>query len=402
VPDDAQLTTDSPRTGATVVAQPPAAPPAAVARRVGREILVPALSIFTSLVIGGLIIWATTGSLGTALAAYGGLFAGAFGSPEAIAGTLIKTTPYIFAGLAVALAFKCGLFNIGAEGQVALGALFAAFVGYNFQLPGIIHIPLTIAAGLLGGFIWGAIPGFLKARTGAHEVITTIMMNYLALQFVAWMLSGPMKKPGSVAAQTPYLQETSWLPMLIPQLQLHSGVLLALVTAALVWWFLYRTTWGFEIRTTGANSSAARYAGIPIMRNIILAMALSGMLAGLAGAVEVTGVALDVTRLQPLGDRYFGLGFSSGYGFDSIAVALLGRSNPAGVVLAALLFGALRAGATQMQYETQVPGEIISVIQGLILLFVAADAIIRAVYRVRATPASAGSPVLTSGWGEKA
>lgn len=402
MPDDAQLTTDSPRTGATVVSPPSAGPPAAFARRVGRELLVPVLSIFTSLVIGGLIIWMTTGSLGTALAAYGGLFQGAFGSPEAIAGTLIQSTPYIFTGLAVALAFKCGLFNIGAEGQLALGALSAAFVGYNFHLPAIIHIPLTLAAGMLGGFLWGAVPGFLKARTGAHEVITTIMMNYLALQFVAWMLSGAMKKPGSVAAQTPLLQPTSWLPMLIPQFQLHAGVLLALLTAALVWWFLYRTTWGFEIRTTGANSSAARYAGIPIVRNIILAMALSGLLAGLAGAVEVTGVALDVTSAQPLGDRYFGLGFSSGYGFDSIAVALLGRSNPVGVVVAALLFGALRAGATQMQYETQVPSEIISVIQGLILLFVAADAIIRAVYRVRATPAGAGSPVLTSGWGEKA
>ena len=402
MPDDAQLTTDSPRTGATVVTPPSAGPPAAVALRVGRELLVPVLSIFTSLVIGGLIIWMTTGSLGTALAAYGGLFQGAFGSPEAIAGTLIQSTPYIFTGLAVALAFKCGLFNIGAEGQLALGALSAAFVGYNFHLPAIIHIPLTLAAGMLGGFLWGAVPGFLKARTGAHEVITTIMMNYLALQFVAWMLSGAMKKPGSVAAQTPLLQPTSWLPMLIPQFQLHAGVLLALLTAALVWWFLYRTTWGFEIRTTGANSSAARYAGIPIVRNIILAMALSGLLAGLAGAVEVTGVALDVTRINPGGDRYFGLGFSSGYGFDSIAVALLGRTHPVGVVLAALLFGALRAGATQMQFNTQVPAEIISVIQGLILLFVAADAVVRWIYRIRSVADTGSAPAALSGWGEKA
>ncbi|MGI8588281.1 MAG: ABC transporter permease [Chloroflexia bacterium] len=368
--------------------------------RLQRELLVPFLSILTSLLIGAGVIWLTTGSLGTALSAYAGLLLGSFGSLQAVAHTLIQATPYIFAGLAVALAFKCGLFNIGAEGQVALGGLCAAFVGYSVHLPAIIHVPLTIAAGMLGGFLWGAVPGILKARTGAHEVITTIMMNYLALQFVQLMLSGPMKAPGSVAAQTPLLLPTSWLPMLLPSLGLHSGVLLAVVAAVAVWWFLYRTTWGFEIRTTGANPSAARYAGMPIVRNVVLAMALSGMLAGLAGAVEVTGVALDVTHLNPGGDRYFGLGFSSGYGFDSIAVALLGRGNPFGVIAAALLFGALRAGAVQMQFNTQVPSEIISVLQGLILLFVAAPAIVRLLYRVRAEGTET-QPALTSGWGEK-
>jgi simple sugar transport system permease protein len=306
-------------------------------------------------------------------------------------------------GLAVALAFKCGLFNIGAEGQVALGSLAAAYVGYSVHAPAIIHLPLTLAAGMLGGFLWGAVPGFLKARTGAHEVITTIMMNYLALQFVGLMLQGPMKdpRPSLASAQTAPLLPTSWLPMIIPALQLHSGVLIAGAMALAVWWFLFRTTWGFEIRTTGANASAARYAGMPITRNIILAMALSGLLAGLAGAVEVTGAALDVTSLNTAGTRYFGLGFSHGYGFDSIAVALLGRSNPLGVVLAALLFGAMRAGATQMQYTTQVPGEIISVIQGLILLFRAAPAIVRMLYRL---PAGTAAPhaVLTTGWRDKA
>jgi general nucleoside transport system permease protein len=380
--------------------QPPAPARGGLARRIGREFTVPVLAIFTSLVLGALIIWLTTGSLNTVWAAYSGLFAGAFGSPMAIAGTFVKSTPYIFAGLAVALAFKCGLFNIGAEGQLALGSLFAAFVGYSFHLPAIIHVPLALGAGMLGGFLWGAVPGFLKARTGAHEVITTIMMNYLALQFVTLMLTGPMKRKGSVAAQTPLLQPTSWLPMLAPGLQLHSGVLLALLAVVAVWWFLFRTTWGFEIRTTGANPFAARYAGMPIARNVILAMALSGMLAGLAGAVEVQGVALDVTSVSPGGDRYFGLGFSSGYGFDSIAVALLGRSHPFGVIIAALLFGALRAGATQMQYNSQVPGEIISVIQALILIFVAADGIVRAIYRVKVAPAGAGRPALSTSWGE--
>ncbi|HMA36036.1 MAG TPA: ABC transporter permease, partial [Chloroflexia bacterium] len=225
----------------------PAARPSlgALARRLGRELLIPALSILTAFLLGAGVIWLTTGSLPAVVGAYGGLLQGALGSPQAIANTLIKATPYIFAGLAVALAFKCGLFNIGAEGQVALGGLCAAFVGYNFQLPGFLHLPLALAAGLLGGFLWGAVPGFLKARTGAHEVITTIMMNYLALQFVALMLSGPMKDKHSVAAQTPHLAVTAWLPMLVPTLQLHSGVLLAAAAAGAVWWFLYRTTWGF-------------------------------------------------------------------------------------------------------------------------------------------------------------
>ena len=270
MPDNTSVSTDpgltvSPPVAAPV-SEPPAPPaaPAAVARRVGRELLVPILAIFTSLVLSALIIWATTGSLPTVWDAYRGLFQGAFGAPQALANTLIQSTPYIFSGLAVALAFKCGLFNIGAEGQVAFGGLFGSFVGYSFHLPGMIHVPLALVAGMLGGFIWGAVPGILKARTGAHEVITTIMMNYLALQFVTLMLSGPMKRPGSVAAQTPLLQSSSWLPMLIPSLQLHSGVLLAILAAIAVWWFLYRTTWGFEIRATGANSSAARYAGCPL------------------------------------------------------------------------------------------------------------------------------------------
>jgi simple sugar transport system permease protein len=322
------------------------------------------------------------------------------GSPQAIANTLIRATPYIFTGLAVALAFKCGLFNIGAEGQLALGALLTAWVGFNLQLPGLLHLPLALLAGIAGGFLWGAIPGVLKARTGAHEVITTIMLNYLAIQFVQYMVSGPMKAPRTVVPRTPALERSAWLPMVIPSLELHSGVLLAVLASILISWFLGRTVWGFALRTVGTNAAAARYAGMSVSWNIVVAMALSGALAGLAGAVEVTGVALDTTSFNREGNRYLGLGFSSGYGFDSIAVALLGRGNPYGVVAAALLFGGLRAGAAKMQFDTQVPGEIIAVIQGLILLFVAADAIIRRLYRLPSSAAT-GTPVLTSGWGEK-
>ncbi len=389
---------------------PPAAPRSGLAwGRIAREIAVPVLAIFTAMILGGLIIMLTSGDFarllsGTPLGelkviqAYIGLIKGAVGSPQAIATTLIKATPYIFAGLAVALAFKCGLFNIGAEGQIALGALCSAFVGYSLHgLPIWIHLPLVLSAGVAGGAFWGALPGALKAFTGAHEVITTIMFNYLALQFVQLMLSGPMKdkSPSIVVSQTPKLPQSAWLPMLAPNLGLHSGVILALLVAALVWFFLWKTTWGFEIRTVGANPNAARYAGISVARNIILAMAISGGLAGLGGAVEVTGVDLQ-------GTRYLALGFSSGYGFDAIAVALLGRSHPAGVVAAALLFGALRAGTRQMQSASEVPGDIISVIQGLILLFIAADAIVRWLYRLRIPPGSGPAPALTTGWGEKA
>jgi simple sugar transport system permease protein len=392
------------------VAPPPPAPASGVSwLRLLREMAVPILAILTALILGGLIIMLTSGDFGRlasgtplgelkVVQAYIGLIKGAFGSPQAIATTLVKATPYIFAGLAVALAFKCGLFNIGAEGQIALGALCSAFVGYSLQgVPIWIHLPLTLSAGVVGGALWGALPGALKAYTGAHEVITTIMFNYLALQFVQLMLSGPMKdkNPSIVVSQTPKLPQSAWLPMLIPNLGLHSGVILALAVAALIWFFLWKTTWGFEIRTVGANPNAARYAGISVARNIILAMAISGGLAGLGGAVEVTGVDLQ-------GTRYLALGFSSGYGFDAIAVALLGRSHPAGVVAAALLFGALRAGTRQMQSASEIPGDIISVIQGLILLFVAADAIVRYIYRLRATPSFAPTPALTTGWGEKA
>jgi ABC-type uncharacterized transport system permease subunit len=341
---------------------------------------VPVLAVFTALVLGGLLIWATTGDLMTVIGpegAFAGLWNGAFGSPRRIASTLITATPYIFAGLAVALAFKCGLFNIGAEGQLAMGAVTAAWIGYAIQgVPFPVHMLLALAAGLIGGLLWGAIPGILKAYTGAHEVIITIMLNYVALLFVQFLLSGPMKdrSPGNVTARTPLIQPEAEMPNLFAGTpwQIHIGVLVALLAAILVQIFLSRTTWGFEIRTVGANQHAARYAGISVSRSLILAMALSGMLAGAAGAVEVLGVT-----------HRHELGFGSGYGFDSIVIALLGRSNPYGVVVAALLFGALKSGATQMQFNTQISASIISVVQGLVLLFVAADVIIRWLYRLR-------------------
>ncbi|RLC97985.1 MAG: ABC transporter permease [Chloroflexi bacterium] len=353
-------------------------------------VLVPLLAVFTALVLGALVIKVVGGD---PLAAYRGLFEGAFGSAQALSETTVWATPYILAGLAVALAFKGGLFNIGAEGQLAFGAVAAAWVGYalpdvlGVTLPAAVHIPLAVGAGMLAGGIWGAIPGWLKARTGGHEVINTIMMNYIALNITSFLLNGPMKdrSPLNVVARTPQIAESARIPPIIAGFRLHWGFVLALVMAGIVWWVLRKTTLGFEIRTAGANPDAGRYAGVNVSRAIVMTMLLSGVLAGLAGSLEVT--ALNYRHE---------LGFSVGYGFDAIAIALLGKTHPAGVVLASLLWGAMRNGASRMQFLTQIPVDVISVIQALILLFVAADAIVRWLYRIRATEERL---VLTRGWG---
>ena len=354
-------------------------------------LLVPVLAIVTAVILGGLIIYSVGGD---PLKAYMGLTQGAFGSPKALSETAVWATPYIFAGLAVAVAFNGGLFNIGAEGQLALGAVAAALIGYGLpqwlgvKIPVYIHIPLTIGIGMLAGALWAAIPGALKAYAGGSEVINTIMMNYIALNITSYLLNGPMRDPDplNVSARTPEIAMSARIPAIFanPLLRVHWGFILALLVAALMWWLLWKTKLGFEIRTVGANPDAAKYAGINVKRTIITTMAISGALAGLAGAIEVT--ALNYRHE---------LGFSSGYGFDAIAIALLGKTNPFGVILASILFGAMRNGATRMQFLTQIPVDIISVIQALILLFVAADAIIRFIYRIRAREEKV---VLTRGW----
>ncbi|HEX9016502.1 MAG TPA: ABC transporter permease [Chloroflexota bacterium] len=379
------------------------------ASRLADALLVPLLAVLTSVLIGGFVIWMIGGSpppddvkgwpsflltTGTwrPILAYVGLIEGAFGSPQALSETAVWTSPYIFAGLAVALAFKGGLFNIGAEGQLALGALISAWIGFALPritgpIPAVIHVPLAILGGTLAGGIWAAIPGWLKARTGGHEVINTIMMNYLALLLTSFLLNGPWKdpRPSNVVAQTPLIAASAQIAPIFSDLRFHWGVVLALLVAAGVYWLLWRTTLGFEIRTVGANPSAARYAGVRVERIIVLTMAMSGMLAGIAGAIEV--VALNHRHT---------VSFNIGYGFDAIAIALLGKNHTAGVVLAALLFGAMRNGATRMQFMTQVPADVISLIQALVLLFVAVDAIVRWIYRIRAR---GERMVLTRGWG---
>lgn len=353
-------------------------------------LLAPTLSIFTAMVLGGIIILSVGGN---PFLAYYGLIQGSFGSAKALSETAVWATPYIFAGLAVALAFKGGLFNIGAEGQLAVGATTAALFGYalpewlGFNLPAIIHLPIVIIVGAIAGTIWAAIVGYLKAYTGGHEVINTIMMNYIALNTISFLLNGPMKDPSptNVISRTPLVAESARLAPIFNGLRVHWGFILALVVAFAVWWLLSKTTLGFEIKTVGLNPDAAKYAGVNVKRIIILTMALSGMLASLAGTVEVTGL-----------NYRHELGFSLGYGFDAIAIALLGKSHPLGVVLASILFAAMRNGATRMQFLTQMPVDLISMLQALILLFVAADAIIRYLYRIKT---QGERIVLTRGWG---
>ena len=356
-----------------------------------QTLAVQALAVATALALGAILILATGGD---PLLAYGGLWEGSFGRPQSIAETLVWATPYILAGLAVALAFKGGLFNIGAEGQLSVGALVGAWIGFALTgVPWPLPLLLALIGGALGGAVWAGIAGVLKARTGAHEVITTIMLNYVALLGTGYLLSGPLKDPSPfvVLAQTPKVLESARLPAILADSRLHWGFVIALLMALGGWWLLFKSTIGFAIRTVGLNPSAAHYAGIPVGRTIVLAMGLSGALAGLAGAIEVVGV-----------NFYHTPGFSVGYGFDSIAVALLGKSHPLGVVPAAILFGGLRAGATRMQFVSQIPIDIISIVQALVLMFVAADPIVRWLYRIgprKAAAAPAAEATVARGWG---
>jgi ABC-type uncharacterized transport system permease subunit len=388
------------------------------------SMLIPILAIFSGLVLGGLIVavtsksfyevWSTSplqaigNGLKVAWESYVTLFAGAFGNPTKIIEafrsgdaltirravnpffeSLVKSIPYIFAGLAVALGFRAGVFNIGVEGQIFMGGIFSVWVGYTFKgLPPIIHIPFAFLAGALGGALWGFIPGLLKAKTGGHEVINTIMMNYIAYRLTDWLLREPMKAPGSTNPISPVVEDSAKLPQFFQNpIRFHLGFFIALAVAALVYWFLFKTTWGFDLRTVGANPHAARYAGMNIVSGTVLAMSLSGALAGMAGANELLGVNHSLSQT-----------FSPGYGFDSIALALLGRTHPVGVVLSSLLFGFLRNGAVRMQASAGIPIDIISVMQAFILAFIAAPAIVRTIYRLK-EPKKAEAEFHVRGWG---
>ena len=393
------------------------------------SLLVPALALLTALIVGAFILavsnvefWRTMGdSPGTALSdawsnvssAYAALARGAFGDLQGISETLTLATPLILAGLSVAIGFRAGLFNIGAEGQMVMGGIFAVYVGFTIDptrflgdgIGGFVHVLLAIGAGFLGGALFGAIPGWLRARTGAHEVITTIMLNFVALQFLLYLLKtslfqdasrdDPISKPVLDSALLPRLFQAfdRWFDNIVPwsmdwstrtDLRVHAGFIVALVAAYAVYWILFKSSVGFEFRAVGSNPNAARYAGMNVVRLTVGVMALAGGLAGLAGINPTLGIQGRAT-----------LGFTAAVGFDAIALALLGRSHPVGVVFAALLFGALRSGGQEMQAATSTSVDLVTVVGALIVMFIAAPALIKAIYRVKAEDEAAS---VTKGW----
>jgi general nucleoside transport system permease protein len=371
-----------------------------------RVAVVPVLALVAAMVLGGLVMILTDPEIlpywaaffrnpGNALSvswnavsdAYIALFDGAFGSTNAISETIVNATPLIFAGLGFALAYRAGLFNIGGEGQILAGATLATYVGFTFDgLPAIVHLPLALLGGIVGGAIWGFIPGFLKARTGAHEVITTIMLNYIAVSGLLYVLkTDTFLRTGRADPISKSVSDAAVLPT-FGDLRVNWGIVLALITAYAIWWLLFRSTLGFEFRSVGANPSAASYAGMSVAGAYIAVMMISGALAGLAGTSYVLGVR-----------HYMSPGFLN-YGFDAIALAILGRNHPAGVVAAAILFGALRAGGLSMQAATSTPIDIILVIQALIIVFMAAPALVRAIFRIRAERVAQPDSMVKS-WG---
>ena len=320
---------------------------------------------------------------GLPLVAYGALIEGAAGSPDAVVSTLVNSTPLLFGGLAVGFGFKAGLFNIGAQGQFLVGALGAVIVGVQLaDAPAIVAIPAAALAGFVAGGLWGFVPGFLKAVSGAHEVVSTIMMNYIAVQLLAALVSGPLKVPKSPSPVTFDVGNAAF-PVILGR-NGHIGILLALIAAFFVWWLLFRTTWGFEVRAVGANPDASRYAGMRPRLITIATMTFSGALAGLAGTSVLLGVTHTMTS-----------SFGTTVGFDSIAVALLARSHPLVTMFAALLFGGMRAGAGLMQIRAQIPVELVDVLQAVILLFLVASPVLR--YVLRARGPVEGEPVVATG-----
>jgi simple sugar transport system permease protein len=344
--------------------------------RIRALVLVPFLAIVLALVTGAVIMILSSPlvdgfDLTLPITAYVALFRGAFGSFDAIVETLTEASPLILAGFAVGIGFKAGLFNIGAQGQFLVGALTATATALALDdASPAIAIPASLIAGMAGGLLYGAIPGVLKAFSGAHEVVTTIMLNYVAIFIVSYFISGPLRGENVTYSRTDDIHAAS-LPIILGD-DGHLGILLAALAVPIVWWFLYRSTIGFEVRTTGANSEAARYAGMNPRWLIIFTMALCGLFAGLAGATQILGEV-----------GYMPASFSTTIGFDAIAVALLGRANPVGILFAGLLFGAMQAGSGAMQIQAGIPFQMVSVLQAVILFFLTAEVLVRRVFRVR-------------------
>lgn len=328
--------------------------------------------------------------------AYAALFAGAIYDPQAetfqqairpLTESLTVAVPLILAGLGLAIGFRAGLFNIGAQGQIILGGIFAGYIGFTFALPFPLHLLLAVIGAALGGALWAGIAGVLKARTGAHEVIVTIMLNNIAIFLIAYLLSlDAFQRPGSNNPVSPPIPDSAAYPLLLgPSYRLHLGFLLAIAAAFFTWWLMERSTIGFRFRAVGANPHAARTAGISVNSTYVWVMLVSGAFAGLAGSVQVLGT-----------ERVLTAGVAASYGFDAITVALLGRSKPLGTFMAGILFGGLRAGGVVMQARTGTPIDIVLVVQSLIVLFIAAPPLVRAVFRLPAPGLPQARPVATT------
>lgn len=338
-------------------------------------VIVPIFAVIAALALGALIMLATNVDLPTIGRSYVALLIGSVGSLNALSETLTAASPLILAALGLGLGFRAGLFNIGAEGQLLMGGLAAVLVGFlGAGLPFFIHLPLALLAGALVGGLYASIAGWLRVATGAHEVISTIMLNLISYRLLDYVLrldwvqregrADPISQSVAASAELPRL--LAWVE---PNLRVHAGIFLALAAVWFVYWLMFKTTLGFEFRASGENPDAARFAGMRSGLIIVLVMALAGALAGLAGANQVLGV---LGRATP--------GFSAGIGFDAIAVALLGRSHPIGILAAGLLFGALEAGGRQMQVDAGVSLDLIGIIQALIIVFIAAPLLVRAIF----------------------
>jgi ABC-type uncharacterized transport system permease subunit len=297
--------------------------------------------------------------------AYGVMFTGPFSSKFGISETLVRAVPLLLVGLGIVVSFRSGILNIGAEGQILIGAITAAAVANSFSSwPAVILLPLVMLAGFAGGAIWGGVAGWLKARLAVNEILSTVMLNQIAAQIYIFLIRGPLIDPeqllyGTRAPQTALMPEAIWLSRLIPGTRLHTGLILSVLVAVFVYILLWRTTTGYRMRAVGAGPEAARYGGIRVEFYLVLAMALAGALAGLAGAFEVLGV--HHRALEEI---------SAGYGFSGIVAALFGRLHPLGAIPAAVLFGALILGADMMQRAVNIPAAIVLAVQGLIILFV--------------------------------
>ncbi|WP_430867496.1 ABC transporter permease [Demequina aurantiaca] len=376
------------------------------ARSVMRQIaesstLVVIMAIVASLILGGLLIvlaseevrsaagyfFSRPGDMLSAVwtsvsSAYSAMWEGAFfnagaddfsGKISPLMQTLTMATPLILAGLGLGIGFRAGLFNIGAQGQILIGATLGAMVGFMWHLPVGLHLLVAVIGTAIGGAIWGFIPGILKARTGAHEVITTIMLNYIALNLVAYLLSlDAFQRPGSDNPQSPIVDSSAQYPAIFgSQFPLHLGFILALATAWGVWWLMERSTLGFQFRAVGANPAASRTAGMSVAKSTVLVMVIAGGLAGLAGSAQILGTQPSLST-----------GIAASFGFDAITVALLGRSRPLGIVFAAVLFGGLKAAGPALQVQAGLPIDIVLVVQSLIVLFIAAPPLVRFLFRL--------------------